>query len=95
MASLTSSWSDNDDGYDVDVDVDDDSNDDDGNDNDTDERCIILGGSPIVDNNRSRFSLVAHTVPEMTAVHRTNVFFDPSLVVSQYPSWDYKVRHID
>jgi ectoine hydroxylase-related dioxygenase (phytanoyl-CoA dioxygenase family) len=47
------------------------------------------GGSPIRDINRTRYSLVAHVVPEMTPVYKTDVFFNKDLPLSPKPIWNY------
>lgn len=48
------------------------------------------GGSKILDFSRDRYSLVAHTVPEMTPVYHSREFFSGTPASAQ-PAWDYKV----
>jgi ectoine hydroxylase-related dioxygenase (phytanoyl-CoA dioxygenase family) len=48
------------------------------------------GGSNILDFSRDRYSLVAHTVPEMTPVYHTKEFFSQTPAPAQ-PQWGYKV----
>ena len=49
------------------------------------------GGSPIKDKSRTRYSLVAHTVPEMVPVFKTDVFFDSSKQIPNTAQWPYQV----
>jgi len=53
------------------------------------------GGAPIKDETRTRYSLVAHTVPEMVPVYHTDVFFDPNIVPRSSAPWNYKVLKDD
>lgn len=49
------------------------------------------GGSTVKDKTRSRHSIVAHTVPEMTPVYHSNRFFDSTIPTSNIPTWHYDV----
>ena len=42
-----------------------------------------------------RYSLVAHTVPEMVPVYKANVFFNPEVIVHTTAQWNYKVLKDD
>jgi len=53
------------------------------------------GGAPIKDETRTRYSLVAHTVPEMVPVYHTHVFFDPNILPRSSAPWNYKVLKDD
>ena len=49
------------------------------------------GGSAIQNMTRTRYSLVAHTVPEMVPVYHTDVFFDPSIKSAATAPWGYHI----
>jgi hypothetical protein len=49
------------------------------------------GGQAIKNMNRTRVSLVAHTVPEMTPVYHTDAFFFPEWSVPPTANWPYDV----
>jgi len=53
------------------------------------------GGSMILNMSRSRYSLVAHNVPEMVPVYHTDVFFDPSLKPAATAQWSYTMLRED
>lgn len=48
------------------------------------------GGSTIAEPDRSRNSIVMHTVPEDCPVYQANVFFDPTLQLPQTAPWAKK-----
>lgn len=48
------------------------------------------GGAPIVDSERTRFSVVFHTTPENVPVYQGDVFFNASARPSPDPIWRYR-----
>lgn len=49
------------------------------------------GGAQIKSQNRSRYSLVSHIIPEMMHVYRSDKFFNPDRYVPGTAEWGYKV----
>jgi ectoine hydroxylase-related dioxygenase (phytanoyl-CoA dioxygenase family) len=51
---------------------------------------MLHGGSPHLDQQRSRRSLVTHVTPVNTPVFHMDVFFDPEKQVPAEPPWSYR-----
>jgi phytanoyl-CoA hydroxylase len=50
------------------------------------------GGAPITDPDRTRHSIVVHTVPEQTPVYQSDVFFNRHAAPARKPWWHYRAH---